>query len=215
MFTGIIEDIGKVKNIEKRGAFGRITVEAALSLEGVKTGDSIAVNGACLTATSISGRSFSADVSEETLNVTTLGALKSGDSVNLELALTLSKPLGGHLVTGHVDGVGSIRKKTQRGENLVIEIAAPGAIMPQIVKKGSITVDGISLTVAELLDDGFTVAVIPHTLEKTNLLSRGEGAKVNLETDLIGKYVERYFSTRKESRITEDFLSENGFFKKR
>lgn len=215
MFTGIIEDVGKVKNIEKKGAFGRITVETALSLEAVKIGDSIAVNGACLTATHISGRSFSADVSEETLNVTTLGGLRPGDSVNLELALTLSKPLGGHLVTGHVDGVGFIRRKTTRGENLVIEIAAPGGIMPQIVKKGSITVDGISLTVADLLIDGFTVAIIPHTLEKTNLLAKGEGTKVNLETDLIGKYVERYFSTRSSSRITEDFLSENGFFRKR
>lgn len=215
MFTGIIEDVGKVKNIEKRGAFGRITVETALSFEGVKTGDSIAVNGVCLTATSISGKTFSADVSGETLDVTTLGQLRPGDSVNLELALTLSKPLGGHLVTGHVDGVGHIRKKTASGENLVIEIAAPAGVMPQIVKKGSITVDGISLTVADLLPDGFMVAIIPHTLEKTNLLAKGEGAKVNLETDLIGKYVERYFSTRKESRITEDFLSENGFFRKR
>lgn len=218
MFTGIIEDLGRVKGIEKRGAFGRITVETALSLEGVRTGDSIAVNGACLTATSISGRAFAADVSEETLSVTTLGELKPGDHVNLELALTLSKPLGGHLVTGHVDGVGVLRKKTSRGENLVIEVAAPEGLMPQLVKKGSVTVDGISLTVADLLADGFTVAVIPHTLERTNLPAKGEGARVNLETDLIGKYVERYFSTRNQqnsSRVTEDFLSEHGFSRKR
>jgi riboflavin synthase len=214
MFTGIIEDVGRVKSVEKRGAFGRITVETALSLKEVKTGDSIAVNGACLTATSLSGASFSADVSEETLNVTTLGALKPGDAVNLELALTLSKPLGGHMVTGHIDGVGVIRRKTSKGENLVIEVSAPQIVLSQVVKKGSITVDGISLTVAELLADGFTVAIIPHTIEKTNLLSRGEGSKVNLETDIIGKYVEK-FLTKGTSRITEDFLSEHGFFRKR
>lgn len=214
MFTGIIEDTGRVKSIEKRGAFGRITVETALSLKDVKTGDSIAVNGACLTATSISGKSFSADITEESLNVTTLGGLKSGDPVNLELALTLSKPLGGHLVTGHVDGVGVIRKKTSSGENLVIEVAAPQGVLAQVVKKGSITVEGISLTVAELLADGFTVAIIPHTLSMTTLLSKGEGSRVNLETDLIGKYVEK-FLTKGSSRITEDFLSEHGFFRKR
>lgn len=215
MFTGIIEDVGRVKNIEKRGAFGRISIETALSLEGVKIGDSIAVNGACLTATSVARSSFCADVSEETLNVTTLGSLRPGDQVNLELALTLSKPMGGHMVTGHVDGVGTLRKKTASGENLVVEITAPKELMPQIVRKGSITVNGISLTVAGLLSDGFTIAIIPHTLEKTNLLSVAEGSKVNLETDLIGKYVERLLSTKKESRITEDFLSDNGFFKKR
>lgn len=214
MFTGIIEDVGRVKSIEKRGAFGRITVETALSLKEVKTGDSIAVNGACLTATSVSDKSFSADISEESLSVTTLGGLMPGDPVNLELALTLSKPLGGHMVTGHVDGVGVLRKKTTRGENLVIELAAPQGVLAQVVKKGSVTVEGISLTVAELLPDGFTVAVIQHTLEKTNLLSKVEGSKVNLETDLIGKYVEK-FLTKGSSRITEDFLSENGFFRKR
>lgn len=214
MFTGIIEDVGRVKNIEKRGAFGRITVETALPMKDARVGDSIAVNGACLTATAVSGGSFSADISEETLRVTTLGDLKSGDRVNLELALTLSKPIGGHMVTGHVDGVGSIRRKTASGENLVIEVAAPAGVLAQVVKKGSIAVEGISLTVAELLPDGFTVAVIPHTLEKTNLLAKGEGAKVNLETDLIGKYVQKFLA-KDESRVTEDFLAEHGFFRKR
>ncbi|MCC6501843.1 MAG: riboflavin synthase [Deltaproteobacteria bacterium] len=215
MFTGIIEDIGRVKSVEKRGSFGRITVETALITKDVKTGDSIAVNGACLTATSLAGKSFCADVSAETLNVTTLGGLKSGDRVNLELALTLSKPLGGHMVTGHVDGVGVMRRKTSSGENLVIEVEAPESVLAQIVKKGSVAVDGISLTVAELLSDAFTVAIIPHTLSMTNLLSKGEGSKVNLETDLIGKYVEKFLLTRGASRVTEDFLAENGFFRKR
>ena len=215
MFTGIIEDIGRVKSVEKRGAFGRITVETALITKDVKTGDSIAVNGACLTATALSAASFSADVSAETLNVTTLGSPKPGDSVNIELALTLTKPLGGHMVTGHVDGVGVIRKKTSRGENLVIEVAAEQSVLAQVVKKGSVAVDGISLTVAGLLPDAFTVAIIPHTLSMTNLLSKGEGSKVNLETDLIGKYVEKFLLTKGASRVTEDFLAENGFFKKR
>ena len=215
MFTGIIEDIGRVKSVEKRGAFGRISVETALITKDVKTGDSIAVNGACLTATALSATFFSADVSAETLNVTTLGSLKPGDSVNIELALTLTKPLGGHMVTGHIDGVGVIRKKTSRGENLVIEVAAEQSVLAQVVKKGSIALDGISLTVAELLSDAFTVAIIPHTLSMTNLLSKGEGSKVNLETDLIGKYVEKFLLTKGASRVTEDFLAENGFFKKR
>jgi len=215
MFTGIIEDIGRVKSIEKRGAFGRIAVETALGLKDAKVGDSIAVNGACLTATSLSQGSFSADVSAETLKVTTLGALKPGDRVNLELALTLSKPLGGHLVTGHVDGVGVIRKKTSSGENLVIEVAASKEVMAQVVKKGSVTVDGISLTVAELLPDSFTIAVIPHTLEKTNLLTRPEGSKVNIETDLIGKYVQKFLMNRGTGAVTGDFLAEHGFFTKR
>jgi riboflavin synthase len=214
MFTGIIEDVGRVKNIEKKGAFGRITVETGLPLKDVKPGDSIAVNGACLTATRVEGSSFSADISGETLSVTTLGGLKPGDKVNLELALTLSKPLGGHMVTGHVDGVGVIRRMKAEGGNLVIEVAAPMEVLAQVVKKGSITVEGISLTVAGLLSDGFTVAIIPHTLEKTNLLAMGEGAKVNLETDLVGKYVQKFIA-KGESRVTEDFLSENGFFRKR
>ncbi len=213
MFTGIIEDVGTVKQIEKKGAFGRITVETALPLSEMREGDSIAVDGACLTASGFSGNAFSADVSEETLRVTTLGGLSAGSKVNIERALTLSRPLGGHLVTGHVDGLGSITKMARSGDYLDLEISLPGELMAQVVKKGSIAVDGISLTVADLGPGSVRIAVIPHTLGKTSLLSRKEGARVNIETDIIGKYVEKFFN-KKESRITEEFLSEHGFGKK-
>ena len=213
MFTGIIEAVGTVKSIEKKGLFGRIVVGCALDLSGIRVGDSIAVNGSCLTVTELSSGSFSADISAETFRVTTLGELSSGARVNIEPALTLSRPLGGHMVSGHVDGVGVIRKKVERGASANLEVSCPPELMGQIVKKGSVAVDGISLTVAELSSDGFMVAVIPHTLRKTTLPGKREGARVNIETDVIGKYVEKYFASGKQS-ITEDFLSEHGFFRK-
>lgn len=213
MFTGIIESVGRVISVEKRGAFGRITVETGLDLSQVNTGDSIAVDGACLTVIASSKSSFEADLSEETLKVTTLGGLKAGDKVNIERALTLSRPLGGHLVQGHVDAVGTLKKKTPKGEAIDLEVDVPEGLMAQIVKKGSIAVDGISLTVASLTKTGFTVAVIPHTLKKTNLAIKPEGARVNVETDIIGKYVERFFNKGKGG-VTEDFLSEHGFLRK-
>ncbi|MDP2690272.1 MAG: riboflavin synthase [Deltaproteobacteria bacterium] len=212
MFTGIIEDIGTVKSIEKKGAFGRIVIETALDLAGARVGDSISVDGSCLTVTGVSQGAFGADLSDETLRVTTLGSLKKGSRVNLEPALTLSRPLGGHLVTGHVDGVGTIKRKVLKGESMDLEVSCPKALMGQIVKKGSVAVDGISLTVAELMDDGFRVAVIPHTLKKTTLLAKKEGERVNIETDVIGKYVEKHFSSGRKG-ITGDFLSEHGFLK--
>lgn len=213
MFTGIIEDIGRVKSIEKRGAFGRITIETALCLDEVSLGDSIAINGACLTVVGKGADFFSADLSEETLLVTTLGELKAGSKVNLERALTLSKPLGGHMVSGHVDSIGRILRKTPKGEAIDLEVEVPSGLMGQVVKKGSITIDGISLTVAEITREGIRAAIIPHTLKKTTLLDKPEGAKVNVETDVIGKYVERYFSASKKG-VTEDFLAEHGFLKK-
>jgi len=214
MFTGIIEGIGTVKSIEKRGAFGRIKVATTLGLEGVKPGDSIAVDGACLTVTEVSNGVFTADLSDETLRVTTLGDLGAGTSVNLELALTFSKPLGGHLVTGHIDGVGAIRRKVKKGDSMDLEVALPEALRSQVVKKGSVAIDGVSLTVAEVTPDGVSIAVIPHTLKKTTLISKPEGAHVNIETDIIGKYVEKYFLSAKKG-VTEGFLEEHGFFKKR
>lgn len=214
MFTGIIEGLGTVKSIEKRGAFGRIRVATALGLEGVKPGDSIAVDGACLTVTEVSKGTFTADLSDETLRVTTLGGLGAGDSVNLELALTFSKPLGGHLVTGHIDGVGTIRRKVKKGDSMDLEVTLPEGLWSQVVKKGSVAIDGISLTVADVTPDGVSIAVIPHTLKKTTLISKPEGARVNIETDIIGKYVEKYFLSAKKG-VTEGFLEEHGFFKKR
>ncbi|MBI1911194.1 MAG: riboflavin synthase [Deltaproteobacteria bacterium] len=213
MFTGIIESLGTVKSIEKRGAFGRITIDTGTVLEGVKLGDSIAINGACLTVTGLGGGSFTADLSDETMRVTTLGDLKGGSKVNLEFALTLSKPLGGHLVSGHVDGIGTIRRKITKGDSMDLEINVPEGLMSQIIKKGSITIDGISLTVAELEPYGVKIAVIPHTLQHTTLLSKQEGARVNIETDIIGKYVEKFFRADKGKGVTEDFLAEHGFLK--
>lgn len=215
MFTGIIEQTGRVKSVEKRGAFGRISVELGGSLKDCRLGDSIAVNGACLTATAISNGVFSADVSSESLGLTTLGSLRPGETVNVEFALTLSKPLGGHIVTGHVDGVGTISRKTREGAFMLIDVSVPPLLMDQLVKKGSVAVDGISLTVAELMDNGFRVAVVPHTLENTTLGSIAEGARVNIETDIIGKYVERFMRLPAKSGITETFLSDNGFFKRK
>lgn len=215
MFTGIIEQTGRVKSVEKRGAFGRISVELGEALKDCRLGDSIAVNGACLTATVISGGLFSADISSESLGLTTLGSLKSGEMVNVEFALTLSKPLGGHIVTGHVDGVGTISKKTREGAFMLIDVSVSPVIMNQLVKKGSVAVDGISLTVAELMGNGFRVAVVPHTIDKTTLGTLAEGASVNIETDIIGKYVERFMGLGAKSGITETFLSDNGFFKRK
>jgi len=213
MFTGIIEAVGTVKSIEKKGLFGRIVVESGLDMTGIKVGDSIAVNGSCLTVTELLSGAFAADISSETFKVTTLGDLTTGSRVNLEPALTLSRPLGGHMVSGHVDGVGTIRKRLDKGSSATLEVSCPAPLMGQIVKKGSVAVDGISLTVAELKADGFTVAIIPHTLAKTTLPDKKEGSRVNIETDVIGKYVEKYFASGKQS-ITEDFLSEHGFFNK-
>ena len=214
MFTGIIEDIGRVKSVEKREAFGRIKIETSLDLNEVKTGGSISVNGVCLTVTVLSKGVFDADLSDETLRVTTIGTLKAGDKVNLERALTLSKPLGGHLVTGHVDGLGTVSSRTFRMDYMDFEVEVPAELMGQIVLKGSVAVDGISLTIAEVKPSGFRVAVIPQTLKETTLLLRREGSKVNIETDIIGKYVEKFFLAGRKKEITEDFLAEHGFFTK-
>ncbi|MBI5563195.1 MAG: riboflavin synthase [Deltaproteobacteria bacterium] len=214
MFTGIIEAVGAVKSIEKRGASGRIKIEAGLDLSGTAIGESIAVSGACLTVVAVAGGSFTADMSAETLRATTLGALAAGSLVNVERALTLSKPLGGHLVTGHVDGVGAIRGVNPNGGYLDVEIGCPPELMAQLVKKGSVAVDGISLTVAGLKEDHFVAAVIPHTLANTTLRAAGLGAAVNIETDIIGKYVERFLSKGKPGGVTESFLAEHGFLRK-
>lgn len=215
MFTGIIEDIGRVKSVEKKGASGRIKVAAALDFSGVSIGDSIAVDGACLTVVDIGKNEFSADVSEETFNLTTLVDKKAGDKVNLERALALSKPIGGHLVTGHVDGVGTIADRISKSGYLDLQIKIPAALIAQVVKKGSIAVDGISLTVADMTQEDVRIAVIPHTLEKTALASKKTGERVNVETDIIGKYVERYFQSKHAGNVTEGFLAEHGFLTKK
>lgn len=224
MFTGIIEEIGKIEAVAKGSNSAVITIAAVKVLEDTKIGDSIAVNGVCLTVTSISGRKFSADVMAETLRRSSLGSLKHGSMVNLERAMAANGRFGGHIVSGHIDGVGVISSFEKEDNAVWVEIETPAKILRYIVEKGSITIDGISLTVAKLTDSSFAVSVIPHTGEETTLLNRNPGDIVNLENDIVGKYVERLMNFKKDDRdnkseernnsdsITMNFLNENGFY---
>lgn len=196
MFTGIIEELGRVLSIEERGENARIVIGAGVVTEGTNHGDSIAVNGVCLTALDIHPDSFAADVSRETLQRSTLGALKPGTPVNLERAVTLATRLGGHMVQGHVDARGQLVSVADHGESWTIRIGFPDEIARYLVFKGSVAVEGISLTIAALADDYFEVAIIPKTWEVTNLSHLKPGDSVNLEVDVIGKYVERLLAFR-------------------
>jgi riboflavin synthase len=191
MFTGIIEELGRVRNLEKRGEDARIVVEARTVTEDSRDGDSIAVNGVCLTALEVQADSFAADVSKETLLRSTLGRLKADSPVNLERAVTPATRLGGHLVQGHVDARGQFLSSESHGESWTVRIAYPKEIARYLVFKGSIAVEGISLTIAGLADDFFEIAVIPKTWEVTNFSHLQGGDEVNLEVDVIAKYVER------------------------
>lgn len=190
MFTGLVQDIGTVRQIDAGADGARLTIDTALAPE-VSEGDSISVAGVCLTATSVSAKSFAADAINETLSRTSIGALRKGDGVNLELAMKADGRFGGHIVQGHVDGVGTISAIRPDGLSQVVAISAAPEIMRYIVEKGSITVDGISLTVAQVERDGFDIALIPETLERTTLGSATAGATVNLETDIFAKYAEK------------------------
>ena len=191
MFTGIIEELGRVRSVEQRGENAYIVVEAHVVTEGTNHGDSIAVNGVCLTALDLHNDSFAADVSRETLLRSTLGNLKPGTSVNLERSVTPATRLGGHIVQGHVDARGEFVSVEDHGESWTVRIAFPPEIARYLVFKGSVAVEGISLTIANLADDYFEVAIIPKTWEVTNLSRLKPGDSVNLEVDVIGKYVER------------------------
>jgi riboflavin synthase len=191
MFTGIIEELGNVRSIEERGENARIVIEAHLVIAGTNHGDSIAVNGVCLTALDIETDSFAADVSRETLLRSTLGSLKPGVPVNLERAVTPATRLGGHIVQGHVDARGGLIGVEDHGESWTVKIGYPQEIARYLVFKGSVAVEGISLTIAGLSDEYFEVAIIPKTWEMTNLAQLKVGDGVNLEVDVIGKYVER------------------------
>lgn len=197
MFTGLIQSVGHVKALDSRGGDLRLTIDCGeLDLSAVTEGDSIAVSGVCLTALDLHPRSFAADVSNETLAKTTLGALRAGDPVNLERSLTLATPLGGHFVSGHVDGIGRVRaiSADARSQRWVFEV--PEELRRYIASKGSIAINGVSLTVNELYPDGFGVNLIPHTLAHTTFGSLSEGAPVNLEVDLIARYVERLMAAK-------------------
>jgi|SRR6476620_1501890 len=191
MFTGIIEELGRVREVEKRGGDARIVIEARLVTEDIHGGDSIAVNGVCLTALEVQKDSFAADVSRETLNRSTLGSLQSGARVNLERSVTPVTRLGGHLVQGHVDARGKFLGAEAHGGSWTVRIAYPPDIARYLVLKGSVAVEGISLTIAELTDEFFAIAVIPKTWEVTNFSHLQPGDDVNLEADVIAKYVER------------------------
>jgi riboflavin synthase len=189
MFTGIVEELGAVESVEDQGDAIRLTVRAATVLEGTGLGDSIAVNGCCLTVTTIDDGTWTADVMQETLDKTSLHGVQPGDRVNLERAVTADKRLGGHIVQGHVDGVGEILARTPSQHWEVVEVSLPEPMAPYLVDKGSITVDGVSLTVVEARPTSFTVSLIPETLARTTLGHRQVGDRVNLETDVIAKHV--------------------------
>ena len=196
MFTGIVEELGTVVSLEDQGDAVRLTVEAALVTTDVKLGDSIAVNGCCLTVAVRDGEQLTFDMMRETLDKTSLGSLVEGARVNLERAVTPTTRLGGHLVQGHVDGTGALLRRTPSEHWEVVEVSLPADLARYLVPKGSITVDGVSLTVVEVTDDRFSVSLIPETLARTTLGSREPGDAVNLEVDVVAKYVEKMLQER-------------------
>lgn len=210
MFTGIIEELGTVISL-RSGTVARLVIAGPRVAEEISVGDSVSVNGVCLTATSVSGDEISFDAVPETLSRSTLGQLRTGDRVNLESSLRAGKVIGGHFVQGHVDGIGIVESIREIASSREIRFRAPAEVTRYVVEKGSIAVDGISLTVASFDASGFTVAVIPHTLESTTLGMIRPGDRVNLETDIIGKYVEKFVKGHCQSGVTESLLRESGF----
>ncbi len=218
MFTGIVEEVGSVQGVTSNNSSGEIKIKAKAVLDGTKIGDSIAVNGVCLTVTSIYNDSFTADVMPETLKRSNLGMLKHGSPVDLERAMPATGRFGGHIVSGHIDGTGTIIGLSRNENAVLVNISADSGILRLIVEKGSIAIDGISLTVVSVSSFDFQVSVIPHTKNETILLKKRIGDTVNLENDIIGKYVERLSGlsdkkteTQAESRITPEFLEKYGF----
>lgn len=212
MFTGIIEEIGVIKEFSKSGNSALIVVECKKILEDLKLGDSIAINGVCQTVVKFDKTHFAVQVSSETLSVTNLANLKAGDKVNLERALTLSARLGGHLVSGHVDGLAKIKSVQKLSEFYNLKFEVEKSLSKYIVKKGSVTINGISLTVANIAQNEFEIAIIPHTFDNTTLKWLKMGDFVNIEVDILAKYVEKFLSTGNNSLIDMNFLKENGFF---
>jgi riboflavin synthase len=214
MFTGIVHSEGVVGAIEPRGGDVRLRVDCPqLDPASASLGDSIAVNGVCLTAVELSTTGFAADVSRESLKLTTLGELKSGQRVNLERALTLATPLGGHLVTGHVDGVGEILERRQEARSVQFRVRAPAELAHYIARKGSICIDGVSLTVNAVDGPVFAINIVPHTFEVTNASDWKPGLRVNLEVDIVARYLERLLAGREAGGVSLATLRENGFAK--
>lgn len=217
MFTGLIEEIGKVRQVVSGAEWGSISIACREVLKGTKIGDSIAVNGVCLTVVHLADDGFTADVMAETLKRSSLGALRRGDAVNLERAMPADGRFGGHIVAGHIDGRGTLVRKERDGNAVRLEVSAAPSLLYEIVEKGSIAIDGVSLTVVSVGESGFTVSIIPHTGAQTILLEKKTGDAVNLETDVIAKYVRRFTQAsapepeEKKSTLTLAFLRENGF----
>jgi riboflavin synthase len=212
MFTGIVQALGEIRSIEPRGDDTRVGVGAgALDLDRVTLGDSIAVNGVCLTATAREGQVFYADVSQETLSRTTFREMKVGARVNLETALTLSTPLGGHLVSGHVDGVGLVAEMRAAGRSQLLAVTVPTALTRYIAPKGSICIDGVSLTVNAIEGERLSINLVPHTLDTTTFGDYRPGRHVNIEVDLIARYLERLIPGAPGGGINAAFLAEHGF----
>lgn len=215
MFTGIVEEIGTISSIQKGAKSSVLTVKAQKVLEDAHIGDSIMTNGVCLTITDLDSQTFKADVMSETLDRTALGALKNGSPLNLERALNLQTRLGGHMVSGHIDGTGVISHFRKDDNAVWVTVQADPSLLKYIIEKGSIAIDGISLTVAKVSDRDFQVSIIPHTADETTLLQHKVGDRVNLECDLIGKYVEKLLGLSSEEnnqkKLTETYLKHNGF----
>ncbi len=216
MFSGIVEEMGVVRTVDRTLSGARISILAETILVDLGIGESVSVSGVCLTAAAIDDRAFAVDVSPETLNVTNIGGLAPGAPVNLERAMKLNERIGGHLVTGHVDGVGVLRERTQDGNSIILTVEAPESILRYCIEKGSITIDGVSLTINQVSDKGVSVAIIPHTAKMTTLGIKQPGDSVNVESDLIGKYVERLMQNSGQLAkpsapvIDKDYLQKRG-----
>ena len=217
MFTGLIEGTGKLKTVEPRGKDMLLSIQASFDLEGFQTGESVAVDGVCLTGVSWQARTFTVDVSQETLSRSTLGQRSVGDEVNLERALRLGDRLGGHLVNGHVDGRARVMARKQRGDSLVLTFEVVAELGRYIIEKGSVAVNGVSLTVNRCDEQSFDVNIVPHTARVTTIGNWRVGDEVNIEVDIIGKYVERFVRTMQEgdspsrSGVDRGFLGKHGF----
>ena len=214
MFTGLVAELGSVEKLAQQGSSFHLTVAAAKVMQNLKIGDSVAVNGVCLTVVRLGDASFTADVMPETVRLTNIGLLHTGDRVNLERTLRLCDGLDGHIVSGHVEGLGTIASRRPDGIAMVVTITTPPELLKYIIKKGSIAIDGISLTVTEVTETSFSVSLIPHTAKETTLGFKDVGDKVNLETDIIAKYVERMLGFNKkqeEPLLDKSMLFENGF----
>ena len=215
MFTGLVEELGTIRSIRRGAQSAVLSIGANVVLDDLKIGDSVAVNGVCLTATSQDAGGFTADVMHETLNRSSLGALVPGSRVNLERAMAADGRFGGHIVSGHIDGLGEITALHRDDNAIWYTVAAEPKLLRYVVEKGSVTIDGISLTVAKVTERDFSVSIIPHTAKVTILGEKGPGDRVNLETDILGKYVEKLLhpaaDPSRESRLTPEFLAKYGF----